>query len=102
MSLPLFDTTPPAAPRPKRKQTFAEFHAENPHVFRRLLELAREYAARHERFGVKALVERLRWDASLRTHGRTFKLDNSHVANYARLLWDLDPALRPYFRVKER
>ena len=100
MTLPLFDGVAPerlVAPR----QTFAQFHAANPQVYARLVLLAQDSAALGYRFGLKALVERLRWDGSLRTNGKPFKLDNSYTSQYARLLYEQEPALRPYFRVRE-
>lgn len=101
MSLPLFDQQPdtPKAPRQPR-QSFDDFHAANPHVWVRLVSLAEEYAAMRRPFGVKALVERMRWDASLRTNGRPFKIDNSLTAQYARKLYETRPDLRQWFRVR--
>lgn len=81
--------------------SFERFHAENPHVLEQLRELALRAKAHGARaFGVKALVEQLRWDARTRTTGRPFKLDNRHTAAYARLLMETTPELRGFFRVK--
>jgi hypothetical protein len=51
-------------------------------------------------FGMKALVESLRWDARLVTNGKPWKLNNNHVASYARLLMETTPELRGFFRLR--
>ncbi len=82
----------PADPSP-RALAFFMFHRENPQVFRRLLDLARERVALQKalgikpRLGAKALWERLRWDMEFTgPTSRPFKLNNSLTAYYARLI----------------
>jgi uncharacterized protein YbaP (TraB family) len=70
---------------------FALFHASNPHVADALETLAAQWLARHERVGMKALWERLRWESGIRTEGSAYRLNNSHVSFYARLLIERRP-----------
>jgi hypothetical protein len=67
-------------------ERFAEFHRCNPHVADALESLAAQWLARHERAGMKSLAERIRWESGLRTTGEPWRLNNSHVAFYSRLL----------------
>lgn len=82
--------------------SFRAFHEENPHVAAVLREKALAVKALGMRtFGVKALVEAVRWDPRLRTSGQPFKLNNNHTAAYARLLMETTPELRGFFRLRD-
>jgi len=72
-------------------EKFEQFHATNPHVARALEALAAQWLAYHQKVGVKALVEVLRWEYGIRTRGDVMKLNNSFTAYYARLLIDRHP-----------
>lgn len=66
---------------------FEMFHQANPHVADALEILAAQWlAAGHRKVGMKALVERLRWESGIRTRGDGYVLNNSYTAFYARLL----------------
>lgn len=67
-------------------ERFALFHAANPHVADALEALAEQWLATNRRVGVKALVERLRWEAGIQTTGADYRINNSLTAHYARLL----------------
>lgn len=99
----LFDAVPLDAPRRGAggvRQSFEDFHRNNPTVYVKLRDLALQAQRNGLRsFGVKALIERLRWDPALRTDGRPFKLN--HTAAYARLLFEQEPGLRGCFRLRE-
>ena len=72
-------------------ERFAAFHAANPHVADALEALAAEWLAHHRKVGVKALVERLRWESGIQTHGDAYRINNVFTAHYARLLIDRRP-----------
>lgn len=84
-------TVPDYAEHLTLAERFAEFHRVNPHVADALEALAEQWLARHRRVGMKALVERLRWETGIRTEGGAWRINNSHVAFYARLLIDRRP-----------
>lgn len=86
----LFDVSelvdPSYTPQQTNRERFEAFHAANPRiadVFERLIE--QWLAAGHERVGMKAVAERIRWEWGV-THGDAFKLNNNHVAYYAELM----------------
>ena len=87
----LFDLAPLVAPDHEPEATIEErfdaFHAANPQVADALEHYAEQWlAAGHRRVGVKALVERLRWESGVQTHGDAYRINNSLVSHYARLL----------------
>lgn len=106
-------STAPSPPRkpdpPTLQQRFEAFHVENPHVFDRMLKLARARLDRGETFiSVKALWEELRASLAKRelAYDATFegahKLNNSFTALYARLLLDTEPRLVGVIETRRR
>lgn len=92
----LFDLQPLVEPEYAHEATLAErfvaFHEANPHVADMLEALAAEWlAAGNRKVGAKALVERLRWESGLRTNGEPYRINNSHVSFYSRLLIERHP-----------
>jgi hypothetical protein len=89
--------------KPKLDERFAQYHAANPHVYAELVRLAREAkAAGRTKVGAKELTEVCRWHLRLKTVGAEFRLDNSLVALYARLIQEQEPDLRGLFELRRR
>lgn len=81
---------------------FADFHANNPWVAVALERLARQWLDHgHTRVGAKMLTERLRWEYGIRTHGDTFRLNNSYTSRYVRLLIENHPEWSDAFETRE-
>jgi hypothetical protein len=71
---------------------FAAFHSSNPHVADALERLAEQWlAAGNSKVGMKSLVERLRWESGIQTTGSAWRINNSHVSFYSRLLIERRP-----------
>lgn len=75
----------------EHERAFEEFHAANPEVHRRLVELVTTWVHRRgmHRLGMKMLFEVLRWEVGtgqLHTVGDDFHLNNNHTAFYVRLV----------------
>lgn len=86
------------------QQRFEAFHTANPWVADALEDLAFELlTAGVNRFGVKALVERLRWDwtKAQATNGDRWRLNNNHTSRYARLLIDRHPGWAEFIECRE-
>jgi hypothetical protein len=67
-----------------------------------LLKYARELASRGRRFGVKMLVERLRYDGYRDGWKREdYQVNNSHVAYIARWIIEQDPAVEKYVEFRQ-
>jgi len=110
----LFNQTPEPPPRATvlcdypegstAKERFAIFNEKNPHVKTKLRRMALELKRKgHDHYGVKALIEVLRWDYAVRTiSGGDFKINNAFATPYAHMLMDENPELRGFFRTRQR
>ena len=101
--LTLDDYTAPA-PAPTNYDRFFAFHSANPHILRTIIQeaLCMKFAGGDKRGSVKRIVESLRWNPAFRTdtQGGEYKLNNTHVAYYARLAMDIEPRLRGFFETR--
>lgn len=103
--LPLFAADPHwlTHPMSKLECQFAEFHAENPHVYSLFERYALEaWKAGASRIGVKAIAERVRWDQRVGVQTSDWKINNSIVALYARLLIHRHPMFAELIETRER
>ena len=95
---------PPGRPRPApaSEEAFQAFHAENLHVYRALVELARTAKAQGAaEVGIGMLWEVLRWRLFFETSDRSFKLNNNYRSRYARLIMAQEEDLRGLFETRE-
>lgn len=94
-----------SGPRPGStiERDFAEFHRRNPHVYDRLVELARAWHERRpgQKLGMKMLFEVLRWEVAMKTVGEDFKLNNSYTSYYARLIMRQERDLDGLFETRQ-
>jgi hypothetical protein len=100
--LPLFSR--PAFLRPgKLEDAFWRFHTQNPHVYRLLVRLAREWKRSvGGKLGIKALFERARWESRIVTQGEEYALNNNYTAFYARLIMAQERDLKGIFNLREQ
>jgi hypothetical protein len=82
---------------------FVEFHHDNPHVYRALVTMARQWRQRgHDRCSIKMLFEVLRWQAGIATDtGEPFVLNNDFTSRYARLIAASEPDLAGLFNFRQ-
>lgn len=95
---------PPGRPRPAAasEEAFKAFHAENPHVYRALVELARAAKEKGaQEVGIGMLWEVLRWRLFFETSDAHFKLNNNHRSRYARLIMAQEQDLAGIFETRE-
>lgn len=83
-------------------ERFEEFDRSNPHVYRTLVRLARDWVAQTggRKIGTKALFEVARWQIALATSDPDFKLNNSYTAFYSRLIMRREPDLSGLFDLR--
>jgi hypothetical protein len=83
-------------------EKFELFHRENPHVYRTLVRLAREWVNQtgQRKIGIKSLYEVTRWRIALDTNDPDFKLNNSYTAYFARLIMSREPDLAGVFELR--
>lgn len=85
-------------PETELEFAFYHFHEQNPHVYRRLVEMARALKARGvERFGIATIYESLRYEGLL-TNSPDYKLNNNYKAPYSTMIADNCPDLADVFR----
>lgn len=83
-------------------ERFEIFHRENPHVYRVLVRLAREWvqSTGKHKLGIKSLFEVARWQLAIETSDPDYKLNNNYTAFYARLIHAQEPDLDGLFNVR--
>ena len=82
----------------KADMAFVEYHHKHPEVYAAFRTLAlRLYNAGVRHYGAKCLFEVLRYETIIRARNEPFKLDNSHVSRYARLLAANDKRFESFF-----
>jgi hypothetical protein len=81
---------------------FEKFHADNPAVYEKLVELALAAKANgHTSLGIGLLWERLRYYYTIEVTGGRPKFNNNYRSRYARLIMQQEPALAGFFRTRE-
>ena len=92
------------------EEKFNTFHAANPHVYELYRRFAYELlAAGAKRISSKAIIERIRWEASISTtgagwhvaRGKRFLIDNRFTAWYARKFAEDFPKLASRLEMRE-
>lgn len=83
-------------------ERFEEFHRDNPHVYRVLVRLAREWvnSTGSRKLGIKSLYEVARWRLAIETSDPEYRLNNSYTAFFARLIMRHEPDLDGLFDLR--
>lgn len=84
-------------------ERFIAFHKENPWVYKKLTDLAREMrASGHQRIGMKMLFEVVRWTSAVRSGPKSgWKLNNNFTQLYSRLIMAQEGDLRGAFETRK-
>ena len=81
------------------------FHADNPEVYEHLHRMAIDLLdlleTGHKTWGMKSLIEAVRWQVATTTTDPVFKINNNHAPYYARYLMDMEPRLRDFFNIRK-
>lgn len=95
----LFEENRPNNPsRENLRVKAVEWMSRNPKLMREIEETALHYASRCKRFGIKYVIEHVRWLRKERGEGDDFKISNNHTAYIARYLADKHPEIRERLR----
>ena len=81
---------------------FMKYHADNSHVYK----LFEKYAFQAINSGRKhyshwVIIGLIRWDYEVTTNAGDFKINNNHIAYYARLFMDAHPQHEGFFNIKK-
>jgi hypothetical protein len=100
---PWLDFDPVVAPDDEKEVAAREFHLRNPHVMAAIIDVAlRVRAAGRRHWSINAAFEVVRYNASVTTDGRTYKLNNNHRAYYARWIMRDVPDLEGFFETRDQ
>tara|TARA_R110002020_G_scaffold24212_8_gene79876 strand:+ start:86 stop:448 length:363 start_codon:yes stop_codon:yes gene_type:complete len=64
---------------------FLTFHRDNPQIYELFVRFASEVARTRNRFGSRAILERIRWETAVESRHETLKIPNAYSAYYSRL-----------------
>lgn len=82
---------------------FDKFHNENPRVYQLFERFTLEAISRgHGHYSADAIMHRVRWETSISTTDPEFKINNNHVAFYARMFMDNNPERVGFFETRQR
>lgn len=82
---------------------FKKFHAENPHVYQRFKELARQMKATgRTKYSSKLIINVMRWEWDLKSNGKPFKINDRFQSLYGRLLAYHEPEYADWFEFRKR
>ncbi len=76
------------------------FDAANPHVYEKVVEIAKQIRMKKTRYGIMAVFNRLRWISEFETVGDLYKLNNNYTPWYARKVMAEHPDLRGLFQLR--
>jgi len=83
------------------EQRFQQFHADNPQVYELFDRFTREVIRRgYKRFSSDAILHRIRWETSVVTTDRQFKINDHYTAYYARLWMQNNPQYDGFFSLR--
>ena len=84
------------------QRRFLAFHAENPFVYEKLVELARRAFARGlRRYGIRRIWEVMRWEIAMDVQrDGEFRLNDHFHSRYARLIMEREPDLADFFETR--
>jgi hypothetical protein len=86
----------------KLEAKFQEFHKQNPQVYLALRERALQLKRKGwSHYGIKAIVEVVRFHRALETTDPNFKLNNNYSSRYARILMEQESELKEFFQTRE-
>lgn len=100
---PYLDFDPPLSPMasPLERAALA-FHLANPHLLREMADVClRVKRMGRRRWSINAAFEVVRYNATIKTNGHPYKLNNNHRAQYARWIMRDVPELAGFFQTRE-
>lgn len=83
-------------------ERWREWHTINPHVY----DMFERFTFDLIKAGVQQssawlIINRMRWETALKTHGDKFRISNDFIAMYARFFMYRNPEYEGFFKTKE-
>ena len=93
-------------PKPKQPlwKSFYAFNEANPHVYRRIVQLARKAKMRGlEHYSMDGIFHVMRWEIAIRTKSSDqFRLNDHHTSFYARMVDEREDDLKGFFTLRKQ
>ena len=93
-------------PKPKEPiwKRFLAFDAANPHVYRRVVQLARKAKMRGlEHYSIDGIFHVMRWEIAIRTKSNDqFRLNSDYTSHYARMVMSRNADLKDFFETRKQ
>ena len=87
--------------QPSIQARFENWIQQNPGVYDLFLRFAYEAkASGRSRYGVRAIMERVRWEVSIKTEGDSLKINDHYASRLSRKLIKADPSFRGFFELR--
>jgi len=89
--------------RPTIEEDFRAWLAQNAHVYREIVVMARRWRERHpdRQVGIAVLWETLRWRSAMEAEGGEYKLDNRYRSYMAREVMEREADLAGIFETRQ-
>lgn len=85
-----------------KKELWQEWHNDNPEVWKYFEKFALEAVNKgKKKISHWLIINRIRWEVSIVTTGKDFKISNNHIAFYARLWNERYPQYSKLFNLKK-
>lgn len=102
MTQPTLFDHPLSNRKPTLQERFDAWVAANEDTIILFLEFARKaQLAGHSRYGIAAIVERVRWERMVEKRESKWKINNDYRSRLARLLVERDPRLQDMFETRK-
>ena len=86
----------------KTKDAFKKYHAENPHIYNRFVELANQMKnTGRKHYSSKMIINIIRWETDLKGNDE-FKINDKYQSFYGRLLAHHKPEFLEFFQFRQR
>lgn len=84
------------------QERFDKFDKANPKIFGLYKKFAFKFLATgKKKCGISLITERIRWEVTVETTGKDFKISNDFRSRYARKLMSEVPELKGLFNIKQ-
>lgn len=82
-------------------KSFYIFHRDNPKVYELFKKFTQEVIdAGFDHHSARDILQRVRWETSIVTTDETYKINNNHMAYYARMWMQEHPQYPGFFRTR--
>jgi hypothetical protein len=83
------------------KEDFEKFHHNNPEIYTMFVDFSKQAAVKNSYYSARGIFHRIRWETSVNSDDRQFKLNDIWTAYYARKFMEDHPEHKGFFRLRK-